>query len=259
MPSFPIKAVLAGLAIGFAAVPATAQDSPGISVTLGFGAGIAPDYFGASTTGVRPAGNFSVQRLVLPGGFGIGSDSALPTDPGFGPRGAFRFVPAREATDHSELLGLNDIDHALELGAGLFRITDRSRVYAEVRRGFGGHEGWVAEAGADVLLRPTRRLVLAAGPRANWGDTQFMRTYYGVTPSEAARSQFSSFSPDGGLVALGIELNARYDFQNGWGLHGTMGWRQLQGDASRSPITAEGSRDQYSARLIVTRSFGVGY
>ncbi len=117
----------------------------------------------------------------------------------------------------------------------------------------------MAEAGVDAILRPTGQLVLTAGPRVHWGDAAFVDTYFGVTPAEAARSRYASFSPDGGLVSLGIEMNARYDFRNGWGLHGTLGWRQLQGDAARSPITEEGSRDQVGASLIVTRSFGLRF
>ena len=243
--SIRIKAVLAGLLLAVVSVPVAAEERAGVSVTLGLGAGLSPDYFGSTTSSIGPTGVFSVQKLVLPGGFGIGSDSALPTDPGFGPRGAFRFVSSREASDNPELQGLNDIDFAVELGAGIFHITEQSRAFAEVRRGFGGHDGWVAEAGLDAILRPSPQLVLTAGPRANWGDTEFVRTYFGVTANEATRSQFPSFSPDGGLVSLGVELNARYDFRNGWGLHGTMGLRQFQGDAARSPITQRGSRDQY--------------
>ena len=259
MTSFPNTAYLVGVLLAFAPLSAVAQDLPGASVTIGLGAGIAPDYFGAGTTGLGPAGAFSVQGLVLPGGFGFGSESALPTDPGFGLRGAFRFVTSRKASDNAELQGLEDIDSAVELGLGLFQITERTRVYGELRRGFGGHDGWVAEAGVDAILRPTGQLVLTAGPRVHWGDDAFMDTYFGVTPAEAAQSRYSSFSPDGGIVSLGLELNARYDFRNEWGLHGTLGWRQLQGDAARSPIPEEGSRDQIEARLIVTRRFGLRF
>lgn len=259
MPSSEIKAALAGLAIAIASGPAVAEDTPGVSVTLGVGAAVFPDYFGAGTARLGPTGVVSVQKLVLPGGFGIGSDGALPTDPGFGPRGAFRFVLPRDATRNTELQGLDDIDFAVELGAGLFHVTEHSRVYAEVRKGFGGHQGWVAEAGVDAIARQSPGLVLTAGPRAHWGDREFISTYFGVTPDEASRAQVSSFAPGGGVVSLGIELNARYEFRNGWGLHGTMGWRRLQGEASRSPITQQGNRNQYGARLIVTRRFGLGY
>jgi MipA family protein len=259
MPTFQLRAMLIGLAVCLAAPPVAAQEPAGASVTVGLGGAFVPDYFGASTSRFAPAGALSVQRIVLPGGFGLGTDSALPTDPGFGPRGAFRLVSSREASENAELQGLADIDYAVELGVGLFSITERSRIFAEVRRGFGGHEGWVAEAGVDAILRPTSQLVLTAGPRANWGDEEFMDTYFGVTPGEAGRSQYTSFSPEGGLVSLGFELNARYDFRNGWGLHGTLAWEQLQDDAGRSPITEAGSRDQFAARLIVTRSFALGF
>ena len=258
MPSLPIRDAAVAALLSLATLPATAQEATGIDVTVGLGAQVAPDYFGAGTMGLAPTGAFSIQRLVLPGGFGIGSESALPTDPGFGPRGAFRFVPSRKASDNAELEGIGDIDFAVEAGLGLFRITERTRIYGEVRRGFGGHDGWVAEAGIDAILRPTDRLVLTAGPRAHWGDAAFVGTYFGVTPAEAAGSRYAAYSPDGGLVSLGVELNARYDFENGWGLHGTLGWRQLQGDAARSPIVKEGSADQFGARFIVTRSFALG-
>jgi outer membrane scaffolding protein for murein synthesis (MipA/OmpV family) len=253
------RAALVAVATCLATPQVLAQEPAGAGVTVGLGAAVAPDYFGAGTSRLAPAGAFSIQRIVLPGGFGIGTDSALPTDPGFGPRGAFRYIPAREASENAALDGLDDVDRSVELGVGLFSITERSRVFTEVRKGIGGHSGWVAEAGVDAILRPTRRLVLTAGPRANWGDAEFVDTYFGVTADEAARSAYKAYDIDGGLVSLGVEMNVRYDFGNGWGLHGTLGWRELQGDAGRSPITEAGSRDQLGARLIFTRSFGVGF
>lgn len=258
MPSFRIKTILAGVLIA-AALPATAQDRPGVTFTVGVGLSSSPDYFGAGSNSISPTGALSVQELVLPNGFGIGTTNALPTDPGFGLRGAFRPISSRKASDNKELRGLNDIDPSVELGLGIFSITQHSRVFGEVRRGFGGHDGWVAEAGVDAILRPTPQWVLTAGPRANWGDREFFNTYFGVTPNEAVRSRYSSFRPGDGLVSLGIEVSARYDFQNRWALQGTMGWDRLQGDAARSPIAKQGDRDQFSARLILLRSFSLGY
>ena len=258
MPTLRITTVLAILLIA-GALPVRAQDRPGTTFTVGLGAEFSPDYFGSKSRGLGPTGAFALQELILPGGFGIGSENALPTDPGYGLRGSFRIVPSRKASGHRELKGLEDIDFTLELGLGYFHITEFSRTFARIRRGFGGHGGWVAETGIDAILRPNRGLVLTAGPRANWGDAEFSRTYFGVTPKEAKNSQYSSFRPDAGLVSLGIELGAQYDFGNGWGLQGAVGWTRLQNDASRSPITKQGMRDQYDARLIVTRSFRLGY
>jgi outer membrane scaffolding protein for murein synthesis (MipA/OmpV family) len=248
----------AALLTGACGIPAAAQDRPAARVTLGLGVDAAPEYFGSEGLAFAPTGAFAIQQLILPGGFGFGTDAALPTDPGFGLRGGFRFIPKRDATEFSELSGLADIDPAFELGAGLFRVTERTRVFAEVRKGFGGHEGWVGEAGIDLLLRPTDRIVLSAGPRAYLGDDTFMRTYFGVTPEEAAGSSFAAYRPDGGIVSLGVELNARHYFAEDWSLVGTVGWRRLQGDAARSPITEAGSADQFRARLVVTRTFSLG-
>lgn len=195
---------------------------------------------------------------MLPGGLGFATDAALPTDPGFGLRGGFRFIPERDSADFNELAGLDGIDPAFEIGAGLFRITERTRVYGEVRKGFGGHDGWVGEAGFDLLARPSDRLVLAAGPRVYLGDDTFMRTYFGVTPAEAARSSFSAYRPGAGLVAAGIELNANRYFAENWSILATLGWRRLHCDAADSPITRQGSPDQYRARLLVTRTFRLG-
>jgi outer membrane scaffolding protein for murein synthesis (MipA/OmpV family) len=246
------------LVVTAAAIPLAAQERPAARVTIGFGGAVAPEYLGSAKVAIAPAGIFAIQELVLPGGLGIGSDAALPTDPGFGLRGGFRYIPKRDSKEFSELAGLSDIDPAFELGLGLVSITQRSRVFVEVRKGFAGHDGWVGEAGADLLLRPSDRLVLAAGPRAYFGDDTFVQTYFGVTSDDAARSSLAAFEPDGGLVSLGLEVNARHYFADHWSLVGTLGWRRLQGDAARSPITDEGSADQFRARLVVTRTFSLG-
>jgi outer membrane scaffolding protein for murein synthesis (MipA/OmpV family) len=250
IPALPLLAALA--------LPLAAEESPLARVTLGFGAAAAPAYFGSGEATVGPAASLAIQEFVLPGGLGFGSEAALPTDPGFGIRGGFRYIPERDAADFDELEGLSRVDRAFELGAGLFRITDRTRAYAEVRKGFGGHDGWVGEGGIDVLLRPTDRLVLSAGPRAYLGDGAFMRTYFGVTPEEAARSSLAAFRPDGGIVSLGVELNARHYFAEDWSVLATLGWRRLRDDAARSPITREGSVDQYRARFLLSRTFSFG-
>lgn len=259
MAHFRIKTVLTWLALAAAALPAAAQDKSSVSFTIGLGLRVTPDYFGADSYGVGPTGLFALEEVILPGGIIFGSAGALPTDPGLTPRGAFRLIQSRKASDNRELRGLDDIGPAFEIGAGLFKVTEHFRAFGEVRRGVGGHQGWVAETGVDAILRPTERLVLSLGPRADWGDKDFFRTYFGVTAAEAARSDFTIFRPDGGLASLGLELDASYDFRNGWGLQGRVRYDRLQDDASNSPITKQGDDDQFSVRLIVTRRFGLGF
>lgn len=266
MPRMPetARAALAGLILvaGLAAGPALAQhgglsERPGITFTLGGGVQVRPTYPGASSFTVGPGGSFGVDRLVLPGGFGFGSPDARPLEPGFGPRGAFRYVRPRKPGDAPELAGLPRVGHAVELGAGLAHVTEFGRTFAEVRRGFGGHEGVVGEVGIDAILRPDDRFVLTAGPRAMWGNARYVNTYFGVpTPTASFPATYRAGS---GLVSVGAAITGDYDLGGDWGLRGTLAWDRLHGDAGRSPITAQGSRDQFRAQLLLTRRFSLGH
>ena len=241
-----------------AALSSQGAQRTGVTFTLGLGLRHAPKYFGAGSNSLGPTGSFGINELVLPGGFGFGSPDARPLDPGFGLRGGFRYIGERRASDHPSLAGTDRIRQAVELGVGLAHVTEFGRVYGEVRRGFGGHTGWVGEVGIDAIARPTPQLVLAAGPRANWGNARFTRTYFGVTPAESAASggALAPWRPSGGLVSVGVELTAKYDLGDGWGLRGRLGWERLRGGAANSPITRK--RNQYSAQLVVTRQFTLG-
>jgi len=250
-----VVALLGGLALAGAPAHAQGGDAgrPSVTFALGLGAGLSPEYPGASSYRLGPTGSFGVQHLVLPGGLGFGSPGARPLDPGFGPTGSFRYLGVRDPADAPELAGTGRIGRTLELGGGLAHVTESSRVFGEVRRGFGGHRGWVADVGVDAILRPAQGLVLTAGPRAQWGHRRFVDTYFGV-PAGAA---LPAFSASGGLVSVGAELGAFHDFGTGWGVQGTLAWNRLRGDAGRSPITRSGSRDQYEARLVITRQFSL--
>lgn len=250
----PVLAVMAT----FAGAPAVADPRPGIVFTLGAGARIAPEYFGSDSRSVGPAGRVGLQELRLPGGFGFGSPDAQPLDPGFGFGGSFRFIGSRKTADFPELAGLNDVSRALELGLEIRQVHEFWRVFAAARYGVVGHSAWAGEVGADAILRATDRLILTAGPRASFGSARFQRTYFGITPAEAAASGLAAHAPSSGLVSVGAEIGMRYALDRDWGIEGAITWDRLQGDAGRSPIVAQGSRDQIGARLLVTRRFSFG-
>lgn len=253
MPRILLALILSLLA----ALPAAAR-SPGLSFDLGFGAGVSPEYPGSGSYRVGPTGSFGFRELVLPGGFGIGTVGARPIEPGFGPRGALRYIRERRAGDYPELNGMEDVDFSIEAGLGLAWVTDRFRLFAEARYGVIGHGGWAGDLGADVIWRPGPRTAVLLGPRAAFGDARFTRTYFGVTPAEAGASGLAAYRPGGGLVSAGLELTLHHDFDEDWGVDGRLAWDRLQGDAADSPIAAQGSRDQWTLRLTVTRRFSLG-
>lgn len=238
--------------------PAMAGEGAPVTFTLGLGGSLTPGYFGSDRYRLGPSGSFGIDEVRLPGGFGFGSPSTRPLEPGFGLRGAFRLVAARRAADHPELAGLEKVGTALELGLGLGSVAEHWRVFAEVRHGVVGHRGWTGDIGADAILRPSEQVALTLGPRAAFGDARFQRTYFGVTGAESVASGLAAFRPSGGLVSVGSELGLRVTLADGWGLDGALTYDRLRGDAARSPIVLQGSANQYGARLVLTRRFSLG-
>lgn len=240
-----------------AALPAAAESEA--VVTLGFGAKLAPSYFGSDDYELGPTGSLPLDYLRLGDSLTIGSP-----DPGYAPTGfriggSFRYVGDREAADHPELAGLEDIDAALELGVRVGYDAPGYRAYAALRYGVTGHESLVAEIGADAVVQASDRLTLNAGPRFLFGSDRYAATYFGVTATESAASGLSAFDAGGGLLSAGVEIGATYQFNDDWGLRGAIGYERLMGDAADSPITAQGSRTQGSASLTLTRRVTFGF
>ncbi|WP_226779200.1 MipA/OmpV family protein [Oceaniglobus trochenteri] len=238
----------------YQAVPAA---TPDLIFTVRGGASVAPDYFGSGDYSVGPDFALGLNFLRLPGGRSFGSADANDPRYGLGLRGSFRYIGKREAADHAELRGLNDVDASVELGLGLGYTSRNFDAFADLRYGVVGHESFVGELGADVKFHPTDRLSLSIGPRVFVGSDDYAQTYFGVSAAEAgaAGSNFAgrAFNADGGVLSAGIELGATYKIDDNWGVEGAVTWDRFTGDAADSPIVRQGDRDQYGVRIGITR------
>ncbi|OCW56911.1 MipA/OmpV family protein [Hoeflea olei] len=237
---------------------AMAQDTgtaqSGIVFDLGAAGKVTPRYAGSSELILSPVPLIRVKRLTLPNGltFGGGSDEGLS----FGP--AFNVVGERSAKHAPELAGLNTIDAAVELGVAARYQVGQFRLMGEVRRGFGGHEGFRGEIGADLIVTPHEQWTFHGGPRLAFADSTYTNTYFGVSPAEAS-ARFPATRASGGLIGAGLEAGMRYQINDAWALEGSAGWTRLTGDAARSPITAQGSKDQFTFSLGVLRRFQIDF
>lgn len=230
--------------------PAMAQDY--VSVDLGFGPKIKPNYFGAEDYKWVPTGHFSFNTANVRG-IQIGNPNASSGKGKWGLRGSFRLIGARKSDDYAELTGLEDIDPAIELGLGYGYKSPNFQVFGVVRQGIGGHTGQVAEFGADAKFSVGDDLRVSIGPRVLYGSGEYLDTYFGVSSAEAAASSFTAYSPDPGLVSAGLRLDATYDINNTWGIRAVIRHDVLQDNAANSPIVQK--EDQSSAAIILTREF----
>lgn len=237
--------------------PAPAPTSPKLVFTLRGGVGAEPEYFGSDDTEIVPDFGFRFNYLALRNGREFGNPDPWAERTGLNFGGSFRVVKDRDTDDFDELAGLDDIDTAVELGLSARYGTENFATFAEVRRGFGGHEGWVGEAGADAIFYPVDRLRLSLGPRVFFGDEEYSNTYFGITADEASAA-LPQYELDGGLVSAGVEFGARYQINDVWGVEGAITWEKFQGDAADSPIVEQGSDEQWGARIGITRVFSIG-
>jgi outer membrane protein len=86
-----------------------------------------------------------------------------------------------------------------------------------------------------------------------------MRTYFGVTEPESARSGLDAFTPSRAIYSAGFEIAAYQPVQANWGITASVRYDRLRGEAADSPIVRQGSRDQWSAMLGLTRYFNLRF
>lgn len=240
-------ALCAATMLTAAALPAQAEESSNDQYVIDLGAGVMakPRYPGSDEVIAVPFPIIAVGKFFIPGiGQVIDEDERIKR---FSIYPSFNFNGKRDSSDSNELEGLNDVDWALEAGLGMAYRHDWIRGFVEVRQGFNGYSGQVADFGIDFIANPTKDLELLVGPRAGWGSDGYMDTYFGITAAEDTASSLydQSYDAEAGFHTVGVAATARYDLTEELTFHLQGGWDRLIGDAADSPIVKEGSTNQF--------------
>ena len=243
--------------VAMAPAPAVAA-SPDLIFRLGAGVSYGPAYFGSKNNQAGAVGSFGFQFLRGPGGLTLGSDIGA-TRYGLAPRGSFRVIGKRSATDHAELTGMVDVPLSVEVGFGLGYTAQNFEAFADVRYGAIGHHAFVGELGADLVMRPSDRLTLKVGPRLLVGSNRFNDTYFGVTAAEASGPALTPYNPGSGAVSAGVEVAASYAMTDVWNLDGALRYDRFLGDAKASPIVRQGSDDQLRLTIGISRLISLDF
>jgi outer membrane protein len=247
------------------AAPAAAQEESSGSrwlVTVGGGAQVFPKYPGGDSYGINPWPIVGLRRegdpLPFDGaddGFDIG---LLGRQSRFNIGPVINFQTKREEDDVG--LDVGDVDFTIEAGGfvELYPI-ENLRLRANLRKGIGGHDGMIGDAGADLILRDDDTHIFAIGPRVRWANRTYHRAYFGVTPGVATATGLAPFEPGSGIYAVGAVAGYTQMLGRSWGLEAYAGYDRLMGDAADSPIVrATGSRGQLSGGIGLFYTFAVG-
>ena len=232
-------------------------------VTVGGTVQVSPSFDGSRKLGPGGLPSISWRRANEPADFNNPDDSFDFT---LFETGGFRFGPvanyrdARLASSDRRLTGIHKIPWTLELGgfAEYWPLQDRLRMRVELRRGFHGHAGLVADLSADWVER-IGKFTLSAGPRLSLGDGRFMNTVFGITAADAlSNPSFKAYKPTGGIRAFGAGAAASYAWSDVWTSTLFAHYERLVGRAAKSPIVSQiGQRDQFTVGIGLTYSFRV--
>jgi len=241
---------------------ATAAHARPWEVTVGGNVSTRPRYESSDRYNISPAPTFSIHpakryHRFSPPGDGTTISLIETRRISIGPMARFR----SSRGSGGDFVGFNKVQWAAEPG-GFIDLwpTDWLRARVEIRRGIRGHQGWVGDAGLD-LVYSGGKWDASIGPRVGFGDQNYMNTYFGVTPAEAARSPFidTAFTPKEGRRYTGLSAGIAYHFDRHWKTTLTGGYQHLADNLARSPIViATGSQHQYLGGIAVSYSFQVG-
>ncbi|WP_310621796.1 MipA/OmpV family protein [Flexibacterium corallicola] len=198
-------------------------------VDIGLAGVVSNKYDGSDKYNIYPLPLIAFSRFYLPalGQVKDGVQGGVFVYPSFG------YVSERKPSDGEKLRGTRKIDWAGEIGIGGGYRHDWFRGFIEVRHGFNGNTGVVGRAGLDFIYSPLEQWTFSLGPRADFADSDYMETYFGLSSSAA----YGPYSADGGFKSVGLVGRVSYSVMEDITLHLQGGWDRLIGDASDSPVT----------------------
>jgi outer membrane protein len=263
--AFP-DAVTAQTAVTLPAPPFELPLVPPVSgnwtVMVGVGGEYKPDFEGAKRNTLSPVPIFSIRRAGSTEQFRGPRDGASIALIAFGDLRAGpvgKFVASRKANSYSELNGLGDVNAAIELGGFVeYFPVDWFRARVELRQGFGGHHGVVADVSADVIVPVMQRFTVSGGPRFTWESTNATSPYFGIDAVQAMATGLPAFNAKGGAHSIGAGAQVSYRINPQWEVHSYIEYERLLGDAAASPlVTLRGSPNQTTIGIGASYSFDV--
>ena len=244
-----------------AAVPAAARDNEPWRYRLSAGVQVKPQYPGGDDLSVLPMFDVDRARGDTPFEF-------EPADDSFGfsvlKAGGFEFGPAVSLVGRRKpkYVGVDvpRVGRTVEVGAfANYWVNENFRLHSELRRGVNGHDGWVADGGADLVLRDGDDWLFSIGPRVKWADGNFHDAYFGITPATALATGLPVYDAGSGIESYGVNAGADLSVTRHWGISLYAKYDRLTGDAANSPLVLRyGSRNQFYSGIALSYTFGGG-
>jgi len=162
--------------------------------------------------------------------------------------------------ESDDLQGLGDVGAAGEAGAFVQYNWKRWRTRAELRQGFGAHDGWVADWNASYFgarkFPGMGSAFYSFGPRVTLGSGDFVDPYFGIDAQQSANSGLAEFSAGSGLYSYGVTGALIKPVNQNLAVTAFANYERLAGDVADSPlITERGTPNVFVVGLAVGYRF----
>jgi outer membrane protein len=174
-------------------------------------------------------------------GNGVGYNFSQRRDMQYGLRVTADF--GRSESRASALHGMGDIEPKPQWGAFANAFLSRDfALNASVRYGAGvDNDGAQMDVGASYSTALAPQWRLSMGLAATMANASYMRSYFGVTPAQAAATRYTTYTPDGGLRDARASLFITHQINPRTYLTAGVSASALADTAKSSPLTREAS------------------
>lgn len=243
-----------------AAVPGAVR--AGHELSIGAGAGVAPDYEGAEDYQAIPLLMFKAQcdsgRYLEFAGLGLRFNAVPSRSYSLGP--ILRYRMARTDVENRNVDALRDVDAALE--GGVFAgISHRSLQFGlqwvhDLTDGHGGH---LTTPSVGYRWKLSEALSIVPSVSATYASKQYMQSYFGVDANNrGSNALYPDYRAGSGWKDTSLNVMANYRLNDKWGVTVLASCSRLQGDAKDSPLVSgqEGRAEQFFGGLMLGYTFG---
>lgn len=268
------QSLAAAMAFALSASTAMAYDEISEEVAakaggfLGLGVSYRPDYEGADhyEAYLAPFARYNMEsgRYISLGGTG-GSERAarlkmniLTKDTAWelGPVLQYRLKRGGDV-ENNKVSHMQTVPREEEAGAFVgWRLNRLTLGLTGVYDISGESNGTLVYLNGFYRLPLTKRFEIALGAHTTWASGGYMGAYFGVSPSNAARSGLPQYDANKGLKDAGLGLTGHYKFTKTWGMLGHIAYTRMLNDAEDSPVVKDvGDENQYTAIVALTYNF----
>jgi outer membrane scaffolding protein for murein synthesis (MipA/OmpV family) len=216
------------------------------------------------TTGPRYQGASEQKASAVPGIF-IQASNGLFADPlngigyVFAPAGDLQYglrvnVETGRSVDDA-LPGFEKVKARLNPGAfANYVVNDKLTLRSALRLGMGDvADGSLLHLGASYKVLQAGFFSMTLNASLKYADSNYMQTYFGVSPLQSSASGFKTHQPSAGFVASKVGVTAATPLSREVFVFANVSAQRLMGDAANSPLARQ--KTQPSAFLGAVYSF----